>query len=346
MHYRALFLGLTLLAASVSLAESTRTLKIELSGDPSQPFIVENLVGVMKVILGDGSQVVASATVHAESDAIANLIRFEQVRDDGQPALRVIYPTDRHRRFRYPEAGRGWTKYDGVRVRVSRSGGVLVYADVEVRVPKAAVSGTFKNHIGRLEAENVEGRARFDTGSGSIVLRACSGEIEADTGSGDIEAIGIKRSLSCDTGSGSCEIRDFDGDTLSCDTGSGAIRASGVVARSVKADTGSGSVRIERADIEELRADTGSGSIELENTGARLRRVTADTGSGDVRLFLPPSTTFEARAEQGSGSIRCRFDDAKAIVVGREVVGYRRGDAATWIEVDTGSGDLVIAPVR
>src|SRR2546425_6344391 len=49
-------------------AETTRTLRVELSADALQRFAVENLAGVMRVTTGDVKSVVAVATVHAESD--------------------------------------------------------------------------------------------------------------------------------------------------------------------------------------------------------------------------------------------------------------------------------------
>ena len=51
------------------------------------------------------------------------------------------------------------------------------------------------------------------------------------------------------------------------------------------------------------------------------------------------------RADQGSGDLVCRYDDARAIVEGRTVVGYTRGDGRIRITADTGSGDVIVAPV-
>ena len=80
--------------------------EIDLQEEAKAAFAVENLAGRMTVVAGDGDAVVAVATVRAESEALASAMRFEQVRDkDGLPTLRVIYPLDRERRIRYPEAG-------------------------------------------------------------------------------------------------------------------------------------------------------------------------------------------------------------------------------------------------
>jgi hypothetical protein len=335
-----------LLLAAAAAADVTRTLRVELSGDPAAGFAVENLAGTMKVTGGDVATVVAVATVHAEDAELTDTVRFEQVTGKGDVAtLRVRYPVERHSAFRYPGHGSSETEYDGRRVKVSGSRGVLLWAEVTVTVPRGSVAGSFRNVVGPLEGSGLEGTLRFDTGSGEITLTDVKGDISADTGSGEVTAERLAGSFSCDTGSGACEVHGFDGDRLRCDTGSGKIRMDGVRALTVSADTGSGSIRLLDADVEEFRADTGSGSIELEATGSRLTRVRADTGSGDLRVRLPASASFAAKADQGSGDLVCRFDDAQPIVSGRTVVGYRRADGRIRIDFDTGSGDLVIEPV-
>jgi hypothetical protein len=55
---------------------------------------------------------------------------------------------------------------------------------------------------------------------------------------------------------------------------------------------------------------------------------------------------FEAHANTGSGDVRSHYTDAQAIVHGKEVVGWRRGDGRIRIDVDTGSGDFVVEPTR
>jgi DUF4097 and DUF4098 domain-containing protein YvlB len=124
------------------------------------------------------------------------------------------------------------------------------------------------------------------------------------------------------------------------------VRVGSSQVRQISADTGSGDIRISASDLESFAADTGSGDVVLESQGGRLAKVTADTGSGDVTLRLAPDATFEARADQGSGDIRMEYRDAEAIVERKQVVGYRRGDSRIRIDVSTGSGDLIIGPMR
>ncbi len=362
MRLSAAFLALPVaglaLAAPAHSAEVTRTIRVELSRDALARFAVENLAGTMRVAPGSGPSVVAVATVHAESADLADGMRFEQVRGKmGVPTLRVIYPLDRDDTLRYPddEAASGLIgklfggfsstiDYDGKRVKVSSGRGVLMYADVEVQVPRHVDDAVFRNLVGRLEGHDLDGKMLFDSGSGDVGLEKVSGEIKADTGSGNVTASGLAGSFVCDTGSGNCDLGDFKGDTVRCDVGSGNVRIHAAVARLVDADTGSGNVHVSGGDIQEFRADTGSGNVHLENGGARLARVKADTGSGNVTLRLAADAAFEALADQGSGDITMRYKDAQAIVKHKEVIGYRRGDARIKIDVDTGSGDLTIEP--
>jgi DUF4097 and DUF4098 domain-containing protein YvlB len=350
-------------AASPAHAQATRELRVQLTSDPGRPFAVENLAGAMRVTAVAGDTVVAIAAVHAESQELASSMRFEQVTGPhGIPTLRVRYPVDRHRSFRYSGAsGRSWEsfawleaifgaaggntiEYDGARVNVSSNRGVVLYADVEVQVPRRVLEASFRNRIGPLSAEGLRGRLRFDTGSGSVTVRALDGDVVADTGSGNVHAEDVKGSFRCDTGSGNCDVAGFSGEELSCDTDSGDVRVARVDAKRLKLDTGSGDVSVLETEAEELVADTGSGDVEVSLHGSRLERVKADTGSGDVRLRLGSAAAFEVRANTGSGKVISHYSDAEAIRDGRKVVGYRRGDGRIRIDADTGSGDVVLEP--
>lgn len=341
---RRIVIAIAVLTAlsGVAVAEVTRTLEVTLK-DPGRPFAVENLAGSMSISAWDGPAVVAVARVTAEDARLADEVTFEEVSSrDGRPTLRVGYPVRRIRSYRYDGRSSSQVTYDGRRVRVSGRQGTLLYAHVEVKVPRQRVDGTFINHVGALAAQDLAGTIRLDTGSGSITARNLEGRIVADTGSGNVDAAGIRGELVCDTGSGSCDVEGFDGSTLTCDTGSGRVRIRGVRADRVVADTGSGSVVVEDADVAEFRGDTGSGSIRLEAVGSRLRRVIADTGSGSVTVSLPPGTSFRLAADVGSGRVRCDAPGAEEILRGRKVVGCRLGDEQVRIDADTGSGSVTV----
>jgi hypothetical protein len=343
-------------AAPSPAAEATRTLQLSLPPSVTTRYAVENLAGAMRVRPASGDEVVVVATVHAESEDLAGAVRLEQVRTpDGRPALRVRYPLESLSTLRYP-GGKpsgftflGWggsseVRYDGRRVRVSAGHGSLVYADVDVQVPRKALDAVFRNAIGSIQADGVQGTVRLDSNTGAITVTHAHGDIVADTGSGDVDGSDISGTFRCDTGSGECRVERFDGETLTCDTGSGNVTLRDVSARRIALDTGSGDVALDDGDAEQVSADTGSGDVRLALSGPRLASVKADTGSGDVALGLAADAAFEARADVGSGDIVNRFDDARPILRNREVVGYRRGDARIRIEVDSGSGDVVLQP--
>ncbi len=339
--------GLLSIGGQATAAEVTRTVRAELSPPAVGALAVENLAGSMNVVRGDGKTVVAIATIHAESQALADAVSLEEVRGEkGTPTLRVRYPLDQEDRLRYPDAGGGSSsvKYDGRRVKVSGSRGVLLYADVEVRLPAGPVTAALVNHVGSLRAQGVEGDLTFDTGSGDVTLKKVKGAIVADTGSGNVDIQDAEGSLRCDTGSGNCQIARFHGDKLVCDTGSGEVEVREAQADRLEADTGSGDVRLEGIDAEHIKVDTGSGNVTIEAPSARLTRIQADTGSGNVHLHLGAAASFEARADTGSGDVRSRYADAEPILDDHEVVGYRRGDGRIRIDVDTGSGNLVLEP--
>lgn len=374
MRRSLVLVSLAALVLSLSVpavqAETSRTLKVEIPAG-AERFAVENLSGTMRIAAGSGDAVVAVATIHAETEELANAVRFEKVEGaTGVATFRVRYPYELSTSFRYPDMNRGehskgsthesvhgWlgsllglgsnttTKYDGQHVKISDASGVLVYADVEIRVPRRAQDGAFRNLVGRIEAAEVSGtKLLFDTASGSITLDKIEGDVRADAGSGDVKASRLRGSFTCDTGSGDCDLDGFDGDAVRCDVGSGDVRLSSVTAHQVRTDAGSGDVRAMDIDAEEIVTDSGSGDVELSARGGRLVRVKSEAGSGDLKLRLGADASFEAYADQGSGEIVNRYGDAQPIVKDKQVIGYRRGSAKTRIEFDSGSGDLVLEP--
>jgi Toastrack DUF4097 len=331
----AILLGLAMVPAGTSLsAEVTRTLNAELSGAEAARFAVENLIGTMRITAGSGSKVQVVATIHAETQALADSLRFERkTSKKGLPLLLLRYPVEDHGEYRYPELrgstslrlGRDGDSWDwgfgGRRIRVSNRSGVLLYADIEIQVPGPVVEAAFLNRVGGITASGVAGKLRFDTAGGNVRLDAVSGDLVADTGSGDVKASNLRGSLRCDTGSGNCDVDGFEGEALSLDTGSGDVTLHRVHARRIDADTGSG--------------DVVADAIEMES-------LVADTGSGNVRLSLPRDMGFELRADLGGGDIDNRIADATPIVRHQELVGYRRGDGRVRIDLDTGSGGVVL----
>ena len=353
----AILLVVTVLVAAPAAAEVTKTIRAELTPKAGAAWGVENLAGRMRITAGSGSSIVAIATVHADTQALADSLKFEEVSIEAGTGLRLRYPVDEHTTYKYSADADGKTgvlawfqgnstsnfKYDGTNVKVSNNSGVLLYADIEVQLPaRLQAKGSFENHVGRISARGVEGNLAFAASSGDVELDKVGGTIKVDTGSGDVTGDGGTGTLSVDTGSGDIMVEHFAGDHIDCDVGSGDVTLRSGASRRVSIDTGSGDVRVSSMDVEEFDSDTGSGDVLIEGTGSKLAKIDTDTGSGDVILRLGGSASFELIADQGSGDLVSGYRDAEPIVKGREVIGYRRGDHRTKITVSTGSGDVTV----
>jgi hypothetical protein len=349
---------LAVAAPPASAAEVTKSLTAQLPAGSA--WAVENLAGIMTVVPGTGTATVVSATVHAESSELAELIKIEQVAGaKGVPTLRVRYPVGNHQTYRYPKMNGAETSslsswfghgtqldYDGQRVKVSGNSGALLYVDLEVQVPAKAAAGGLINHVGLIDAKGVQGDLGFAAANGEVTIDKSGGSLKVTTGSGDVHVTDGTGVLQIETGSGDVKVEEFSGEQFRCEVGSGDVALRSGAIRKVVVETGSGDVNVEALDAEEFDSETGSGDIEFEAAGTRLLKVKTETGSGDVTLMLGPDASFEARADQGSGDLVNHYADATPIAKGREIVGYKRGDGRIQVRVDTGSGDLVIEPEK
>jgi len=109
-------------------------------------------------------------------------------------------------------------------VRISNRGsGLEAHADLLVTVARGQAIDIHLA-VGRLRAENVDGRVRLDTHSGPVEARRLSGSLVIDTGSGDVQVEGIGGDLLIDTGSGNVRAMDVTAERISIDTGSGSVR--------------------------------------------------------------------------------------------------------------------------
>lgn len=323
----------------------------------------------------------AEASGAGETQQILQGMQWVHAQDaKGREEWALAYPVDHYRSFFYPQPrdkseSSFWslfdhssssTTYRGERVRVytgSHSSAPTLYADLRIALPPAAAMA-MRNLVGNLHGGALQGDLSLDTGNGDIRLDSFAGQLRLDTGSGDV-ILGVSRGeTAIDTGSGDVSVRQLVGNA-SIDTGSGDVRIDKVAvgrlrlhtgsgdvtvrdgaAGQLVADTGSGEVRILSVELEELTADTGSGDVEVVSTLDHTRRLTAKTGSGDVRVIAGPAASFDVTASQGSGDLRVEYADAVLRHASHrdKIVGARRGNGRTAIDISTHSGDCVIEP--
>ncbi len=351
----ALALGLGV-AVSAEAAETERTIRAELSGTDLANFAIENLAGRMRVSVGSSDRLTVVATVRAETAELAQAMRLERVGNGGATAtLRVRYPSDvstvryadpgRERDWPFGDVGASETyDYDGRRMRVNPGRGSRLSVDLEIQVPSGARHASFRNLVGRIEAEGLQGTLRFEVGSADLRLRGLDGEISVAGDSGDIQATGIRGSFDFDSSSGDCRLEDFDGQQFRFHASSGDLVARGVRAQRVEAETSSGDVSVSSADIEEFEADSSSGDIAVDVQGDRLTSFRVSTSSGDVVLGLPADGSFDAEADQSSGDMVVGFAEGSAVHDDEALVAFRRGSGGAKVRVSTSSGDFTIAP--
>ena len=314
---------------------------------------IYNLAGNVEVVGTTTGQV----TVEMErAGRHADRLRVEVGDVDGRQALRVIYPSDEvhydppgwngsstvrvNSDGTWGGDGGGWLFGGGERVRVSsRRSGMDAHANLRIGVPRGQRVDVYLA-VGRIRAENVDGRVRLDTGSGRVGASSMAGDLTIDTGSGSVEVSGMAGDLLVDTGSGGVGVSGMEGSSLRIDTGSGSVDVHDSAAENIEIDTGSGSIDLVNSAARNLVLDTGSGSVEAELT-RNVERMMIDTGSGGVSLRLPEDLGARLDLESGSGGIDVDFP-VDATERSRDELRGQIGDGRGYIEIDTGSGGIRI----
>jgi len=340
--------ALVLLAGPGAVAPVAAQERHTLTGDHVALY---NLAGEIEVVGAAGSQVSVEVR-RGGRDGAELSVQVGAI--GGRETLRVIYPGDRvvytagsrwsgstNLRVQRDGTWGGSTGFlfgGGQRVRVSsRGSGLEAHADLLVMVPRGQ-GIDIHLAVGRIWAENVDGRIRLDTHSGAVEAHRMSGSLTIDTGSGNVEVAGMEGDLLIDTGSGSVRAADVTADRISIDTGSGSVVAGDLLTERLVIDTGSGKVEVRRSEARDVLIDTGSGSVTAEIAGD-IDRLMVDTGSGSVNLWLPENLSAHLVLDTGSGSIDTDFP----VTVTRSRRGRLEGQVGGGrgsIVVDTGSGNV------
>ncbi len=220
-----------------------------------------------------GDRLTVVATVRAENAGLADGVRLERVSNGGAPAtLRVRYPAS-VTTVRYVEPGRerDWPfgdvgssesyDYDGRRMRVNPGRGDRLSVDLAIQVPAGRRKASFRNLVGRIEADGLQGTLRFEVGSADLRLRRLDGEISVAGDSGDIQASDLKGSFDFDSSSGDCRRRRLRRPAVRFHALLRRPGRAGCPGPRFETETSSGRRHVSSADIEEFRADSSSGDV-------------------------------------------------------------------------------------
>lgn len=353
---RGLTLGVIAMAlvAAQPVAAAMATKTVEQTIPASGHVKIANLAGRVVLVPAGNGPIKVVAVVNAEGDSpqeTQDLLQAMRWVQENDGTWNLAYPVNRYDAFVFPDrlgsmGSHTTAKFRGARVHVyggARRGVPVLYADLTITVPKGADLKVV-DAVGSIRGDNLSGKLFLDTGSGDIKIDGAAGTLVADTGSGDIELHRIAGDTTADTGSGDVSIDGIAAEKLVVDTGSGDVRVSNATLRDLFADTGSGGIVVANAKVETFRADTGSGDVTIAGDLAAARSMDIDTGSGEVEIFGGPAFEFDLTTDVGSGDVDVRYADAEVRRNRREVIGARRGSGQTRILVDTGSGDVTVAP--
>ncbi|HVO82055.1 MAG TPA: DUF4097 family beta strand repeat-containing protein [Terriglobales bacterium] len=191
---------------------------------------------------------------------------------------------------------------------------------------------------GNQKIEGIQGTLDASAGSGGLNISNIGNTVRADTGSGNITLDHVKGNVRTRAGSGSIDATDIAGG-FEAETGSGRITFEQTAPGAVRVGTGSGGMEL-RGVKGSLEAKAGSGNIHAEGdpTGA----WTVHTGSGGVQLHFPADASFDLSAHTSSGSVTVDHPVTVQGSLGRkEVRGKVRGGGVP-VEVETGSGNILI----
>jgi DUF4097 and DUF4098 domain-containing protein YvlB len=349
-----------LLGILVSLPAVAVERILELRIDGSAPVQVENLVGRVRIVPGDGDLLVR-ATVSADRQDLADAVRMRRADGPGAVSVVIDYPEEISRiRYDGDEFQRldASVDYQGRALRVATSRGERVRVDLEILVPsgrslgvKQAVGGinasgvradlSLVTRFGAIHVADAAGRLEAQTRSGRINAASFRGDAIVSTGSGAIDLENVLGQVQARTGSGGVQMRGIDGD-VTAGTGSGGIQLSDL-AGSLNARTGSGSVRVERLKAgENLSVSTGSGGVSVEGDLAAARNIALRTGSGGVTLESSAPLSLRLELSTGSGSLNVDVASLSQVESSRRSFRAQVGGGDGSAKVSTGSGSIRI----
>ena len=241
------------------------------STHPLQPggtVSVETFNGSIDVIGWEQNSVEVNGTKSASTKSALDSIKIDTESTPGSVRIRAVRPPDFFRNI-------------GVRV--------------SVRVPHKALLDLISTSNGRIQVEDVEGRARLHTSNGGVRLSRIKGDVEARTSNGTIEAQDIEGNVNLHTSNGSIRAETRHG--------------------SFEGATSNGSITARLTNVEgnwPVRAESSNGHIELTLDGQQLPEVRASTSNSSIMVRLPSSAKARVRANTSRGSVTSEFEELRS----------------------------------
>jgi len=232
--------------------------------DPGGTVSIETFNGSIELRGWEQNSVEVNGTKSANAKGALDALKIEVNATQGSVRIRAVRPPDLYRNM-------------GVRF--------------SIRVPHKALLELISTSNGKIQVEDVEGRARLHTSNGGIRVSRLKGEVEARTSNGAIEA------------------QDVDGN-VNLHTSNGAIRAE-TTHGSFEGMTSNGSITARLSDPAAtwpVKAESSNGHIDLTLDAKQLPDVRASTSNSSILLRLPAASSARVRAGTSHASITSDFD--------------------------------------
>ncbi len=342
------------------------------------PVALENLAGRVTARLapGGGTATTITATIHAaaKNEAAAEellaALDLRLTEENGGLKVEARYPLDRHRTYRFPAGMDGSntieSTYDGKKIRITtrdEDDAIALWVDFDLELARG-VGLRGKQMAGSFELTGIDGPVDLESSWGDMSFSGMSGPLEAGTGAGRLSVKGQRGDVTLATGSGDIVVTDVTG-SLVAEAGSGDVNVDKAAGRveiatgsgdvevraagaAVKVATGSGDARVVDVRGRDIEVGTGSGSIQVDSPalfkGPAPARASLATGSGDIILTIDDEASMLLDFDSGNGEVKSSqaLSGRLERVGGRDARRYQIGAGASHVEVDTGSGDVVL----
>jgi DUF4097 and DUF4098 domain-containing protein YvlB len=219
-------------------------------------------------------------------------------------------------------------------VRVDSAAGEV--ADLEIRVPRAAVDIVVNTHDCAVDVSDLSGAVHTETGAGKVTIDRIGGAVTALTAGGDVVLGTVGGAVRCISGGGPISARNLGGEAF-LQTAGGDITVEQVDGP-VRCSTAAGGIRIERAGSTVV-ADTMGGPIDIVSARGL---VTIRNSGGPIAVG---SASGGARCESAGGTIRLTQVAGglrASTAVGNIAAHLLAGEPFTDSFLTTGAGDITL----
>lgn len=254
---------------------------------------------------------------------------------------RIFYSVIKRVKARNEEEAR--RLLDTLRLKASRQGDYTILvvrssvasADLLLTAPRSLHEVTVRTSSGAIDAIDLDGLFRADTGAGRLNLDRLGGNVDAKTAGGDVVLGSIAGNVRCISGAGAIRANRIGGEAV-LETGGGEIvvqQAGG----SVRCSTAAGGIRIVRAGGPVV-VDTAGGPIDV---GSARGMVTAINSGGPIDV----KAATGVRCESAGGGVRLSNVSGNLRVstaVGSIIAYLLAGQPAAESFLTTGAGDITL----